>query len=77
MRLAHVAFIVIAIILKSSFPLSDLIRMVSLEDVLLRYDLTPQQFDVPISFKHCVEFRVGALSSKAGLRKSRHCRNQA
>ena len=37
-------------------PLSDLIRMVSLEDALLKYDLTPQQLDVPISFNNCVEF---------------------
>ena len=46
----------ILMIIKSSFPLSDLIRMVSLEDVLLRYGLTSQQLDVPISFKQCVEF---------------------
>ena len=60
MRLAHVAFIAmtffILMIIKSSFPLSDLIRMVSLEDVLLRYHLTRQQLDVPISFKQCVKF---------------------
>ena len=43
-------------IIKSSFPLSDLIRMVSLEDVLLRNGLTSQQLDVSISFKQCVEF---------------------
>ena len=30
--------------------------MVSLEDALLRYGLTSQQLDVPISFKQCVEF---------------------
>ena len=29
---------------------------VSLEDALLRCDLTPQQLDFPISFKQCVEF---------------------
>ena len=29
---------------------------VSLEDALLKYDLTEQQLDVPISYKHCVEF---------------------